>query len=121
MICDVVLMLVPSANTFGSCLPLPFHALSDRISISPRTDFSDPVPSFDPINPLSHHMDDFYFKPELEAMLGLFWPLPAAEMVAALRPLVRARVNYLITRQGVSQHRLLPCCGRRLIRLVRIL
>ncbi|PIL34375.1 hypothetical protein GSI_03150 [Ganoderma sinense ZZ0214-1] len=79
MIRDAVLMLLPSANTF---------------------DFSDPVPSFDPINPLSHHIEDFYFKPEFEAMFRFFWPLPVVEDITELRPLLRTRVNYVMTRQA---------------------
>ncbi|KAM5540086.1 hypothetical protein V8D89_006226 [Ganoderma adspersum] len=81
MIRDVALMLVPSANTF---------------------EFFGPTPSFDPVNPLTHDIEDFYFKPELEAMFRLFWPLPAAEDIAALRPLVRTRVNYVMTRQAYA-------------------
>ena len=51
-------------------------------------------------------MEGFYFKLELEAMLRFFWPIPAAEDIAALRPFVRTRVNYVITRQAVS-----PLCS----------
>ena len=64
-------------------------------------DFSDPVPSFDPFNPLTHHTEDFYFKPELEAMFRFFWPRPAAKDITELRSLLRTRINYVMTRQAV--------------------
>ncbi|KAI1789116.1 hypothetical protein LXA43DRAFT_1183460 [Ganoderma leucocontextum] len=78
MICDVVLMLVPSANVF---------------------DFANLDSSFDRINPLYHLKEDFYFKPELEAMLRLLWPLPAPEDIAELNQLMKTRANYVMMRQ----------------------
>ena len=54
------------------------------------------------INPLSHLMQDSYFKPEIEAVLGFFWPLPQSEDITELRTFVRARVNYIMSRQAVS-------------------
>ncbi len=47
-------------------------------------------------------MQDFYLKPELEAMLRLFWPLPTSEDITDLKPFVQARVNYVMKRQAVS-------------------
>ena len=72
-------------------------------AFSMLVDFADLDSSFDRVNPLTHLRQDFYFKPELEAMLDLFWPLPAPEDIAALKPLVRARVNYILMRQTVRR------------------
>ncbi|KAM5540152.1 hypothetical protein V8D89_006292 [Ganoderma adspersum] len=76
---NVVLMLVPSTDTF---------------------DYSLPYSSFHRINPLSHLEQDSYFKPELEAILSLFWSLPTPENITNLKPFVRARVNYVMKRQA---------------------
>ena len=91
------------------CAFAPLPLTSERSPISLCVDFNEPLPSFDPINPLSHLMQDFYFKPELEAMLRLFWPPPMAKDIAALRPRVRARINYVTTRRAVSEPSLQPC------------
>ncbi|PIL34387.1 hypothetical protein GSI_03162 [Ganoderma sinense ZZ0214-1] len=76
---DVVFMLLPSANTF---------------------DLSDPTKSIHRVIPLSHIMQDFYFKPELEAILGLFWPLPMPGDMDELKSLIRERVTYVAGRQA---------------------
>ncbi|KAI1782842.1 hypothetical protein LXA43DRAFT_1187368 [Ganoderma leucocontextum] len=76
---EVVFMLVPSADSF-------------RVL--------DPHRSFHRINPLSHLTQGFYFKPELETVLRLFWPLPEPEDITELKSFVRARVNYVMKRQA---------------------
>ncbi|PIL34378.1 hypothetical protein GSI_03153 [Ganoderma sinense ZZ0214-1] len=76
---DVLFMLVPSANIFN---------------------FANLDVSFDRINPLYHLQEDFYFKPELEAMLRLLWPVPASKSdVSELKELTRIRANYVMMRQ----------------------
>ena len=89
------------------CNQLPTLSCSPGMALSAFSiivDFADLDSSFDRVSPLTHLRQDFYFKPELEAMLDLFWPLPAPEDIAALKPLVRARVNYIIMRQTVCHH-----------------
>ena len=53
--------------------------------------------------PLSHIIQDSYFKPELEAILNLFWPLPTPEGMTELQPLIKDRVAYVMERQAVSK------------------
>ena len=53
--------------------------------------------------PLSHIIQDSYFKPELEAILNLFWPLPTPEGIAELLPFIKDRVAYVAERQAVSK------------------
>ena len=59
--------------------------------------------SFHGMNPLSHLMQDFFLKAELDAVLRLFWPLPNPEHIMALKPFVHARVRYLTGRHAVSR------------------
>ena len=55
------------------------------------------------MNLLSHLMQDFFLKAELDAVLRLFWPLPNPEHIMALKPFVHARVRYLTGRHAVSR------------------
>ncbi|PIL34453.1 hypothetical protein GSI_03229 [Ganoderma sinense ZZ0214-1] len=63
-VAQVVLMLIPSAHPF---------------------EVADTNGYFHRINPLSHLMQDFYLKSDLEAVLRLFWPLPEPEDVMDLK------------------------------------
>ena len=103
IVSNVVLMLVPSANSFSACSnPTLIRVLLRTHVICLYSDFRNPAASKDRINPLTHLMQDTYFKPELGAVLHFFWPLTEHGSITDLRPLVRTRVNYVMKRQAVS-------------------
>ena len=103
IVSNVVLMLVPSANSFSACSnrTLIRVLLRSRVDFL-YSDFRNPAASTDRVNPLTHLIQDTYFKPELEALLRFFWPLTQHGGITDLRSLVRTRVNYVMKRQAVS-------------------
>ena len=104
MVGNVIFMLVPSANTFGECPMLSCFVSCRQMVLSPyaNPDLLEPNTSVHRVNPLSHLVHDSYFKPELEAILHLFLPLPDRSAIPELKTLVRRRVNYVMKRQTVS-------------------
>ncbi|KAI0702400.1 hypothetical protein C8T65DRAFT_264045 [Cerioporus squamosus] len=51
------------------------------------------------INPVAHTEQDFFYVPELKAILSWFWPLPTAESFVRARTLLQQRVEYITERQ----------------------
>ena len=111
MIGNVVFMLVPSANTFGECPMLSCFVSCRQMVLSSyaNSDLLEPDTSVHRVNPLSHLVHDSYFKPEFEAILRLFWPLPDRTTTMGLKTLVRGRINYVMKRQAVSHTLYSPC------------
>ncbi|PIL34344.1 hypothetical protein GSI_03119 [Ganoderma sinense ZZ0214-1] len=87
IVCDVITMLVPAFDYDCS-------AVDEGKSWAHH------------LHPVSHVPQDLYYQPELEKMIGFCWPPPSPMDLAALRPALLRRVEYIIQRHihGVQMY-----------------